>query len=204
LSAVRPPHPQPAVRQGEDLTLTGHNLNLEGLLARFQHPQLDAVQELTPLEGGTAVQVMVHIPSQAEDADALDDWTPGFYTLSMILDQPVLPSWSSNSLAFALSPTIAISPVSTPAGDITLTVTCSPRLRTGQGVRLLFGESQIVPDSIVTPADTSQPTTLTFLIQDVDPGEYVVRLRVDGVDSLPFVRTPTGLEFAADQQVTVT
>jgi hypothetical protein len=68
----------------------------------------------------------------------------------------------------------------------------------------LFGESQIVPDSIVTPADTSQPTTLTFLIQDVDPGEYVVRLRVDGVDSLPFVRTPTGLEFAADQQVTVT
>ena len=72
--------------------------------------------------------------------------------------------------------------------------------------QLIFGDQQVVPATIVTPADTTQPTTLTFSVEGVLAGTYVVRLRVDGVDSIP-VRTsgpPALLEFDPAQQVIVT
>jgi hypothetical protein len=208
LSDVRPPTPQPGVRLSEDLSLTGHNLDLPGILARFRHPRLDAPQELAPLEGGTGTQMSVHIPAVLEVSNAMIDWMPGFYSLELVLNRPGMPTWTSNSQAFALAPTITISPLTAPAGDVTLTITCTPRLLAEANVRLLFGDRQLEPQTITNPppglADPPDPTTLTFLAEDASAGEYVVRLRVDGVDSLPFTRTPTGLEFASNQKVTIT
>ena len=53
---------------------------------------------------------------------------------------------------------------------------------------------------------TAQPTTLTFLVAAAAKGKHVVRLRVDGVDSLPIVRagTPPVLQFDPNQTVTIT
>lgn len=208
LTEVRPPNPQPSLRLGEDLTLIGSNLGQRGILARFTHPRLSTTQELTPLEGGTNGQISLHLPSVAEDSDAMIDWMPGFYNVELVLSRAGLPSWTSNSQAFALAPTISVSPLSAPAGDLTLTVTCTPRLQPEAHVRLLFGNRQIEPQTITNPpaasSDPPAPTELTFLVEGASEGEHVVRLRVDGVDSLPFVRTPTGLEFAADQKVIIT
>lgn len=82
-----------------------------------------------------------------------------------------------------------------------------PRLRPEQeaGVRLLFGASEVTPASIATPGDPSQPTTLTFAVPGVGAGDYVVRLRVDGIDSLPVVYggTPPILGFDPAQTVHV-
>ncbi len=47
---------------------------------------------------------------------------------------------------------------------------------------LLFGSQQISVAS-VTATNASEPTNLKFFIPDVKVGSYVVRLRVDGVDS---------------------
>lgn len=208
LSELRPPVPQPAVRMGEDLTLTGHNLSQEGLVARCRHPRLESIQELTPMEGGTSKQILLHLPGVPEDSDAMLNWMPGFYSLELALSRPGLPAWTSNSLAFALAPTITVSPLTAPAGDVTLTITCTPRLSPEASVRLLFGDRQIEPQTItnppLTPPDPPPPTELTFLVEGASPGEYVLRLRVDGVDSLPFARTPSGMEFASDQKVTIT
>jgi len=50
------------------------------------------------------------------------------------------------------------------------------------------------------------PSTLTFSIPNVDVGSYVVRLRVDGVDSIPvtYSGTPPLPAFDGNQIVTVT
>jgi hypothetical protein len=50
------------------------------------------------------------------------------------------------------------------------------------------------------------PTTLTFSIPNVDAGSYVVRLRVNGVDSIPVIYsgTPPLPAFDGSQTVTVT
>ena len=103
-------------------------------------------------------------------------------------------------------PSLASLQPAAPAGDITLTLTCSPRMRDGQRALLLFGDRQVPPRSLNNPGDATQPTTLTFLVPGVAAGAYVVRLRVDGADSLPFILTgtPPHLEFDPLQSVTVT
>jgi hypothetical protein len=108
----------------------------------------------------------------------------------------------------ALSPIISVSPLSQAAGTISLTVTCTPRIRPDQEsqVRLLFGDTSVTPATIVTPGTLTQPTTLTFSIPSVAAGDYVVRLRVDGIDSLPVVYggTPPKLDIDPAQTVHVT
>jgi hypothetical protein len=206
LDEARPVGPLLAVRLGDDLQVLGQNLDGEGITARFFHPRLDTSLEKPPLPGATGDELRVHLPSTAEEAAAMAAWAPGFYTLALAVNRPNLPPWLSNAVPFALAPVITIAPASAPAGTVTLTVTCAPRLRDGQRARLLFGERQVEPQTVTNPADPAQPTSLDFQVADVAAGQYVVRLRVDGADSLPFVLagTPPQLEFDPAQRVTVT
>ena len=117
-----------------------------------------------------------------------------------------MPAWTSNELPFALAPKITIAPDTAPEGDLSLTVTCSPRTREGQRIVLLFGESQVKVQTVTNPADESLPTSLDFSIPNVKKGSYLVRLRIDGSDSMPviLVGTPPRLEFDPGQKVTIT
>ena len=117
-----------------------------------------------------------------------------------------MPAWTSNEVPFVLVPKVAIEPKDAPEGDLALTVTCTPRIREGQRIVLLFGESQVRVQTVDTPADESLPTTLDFPIFSVKKGSYLVRLRIDGADSLPIILTgtPPRLEFDPSQKVTIT
>jgi hypothetical protein len=111
----------------------------------------------------------------------------------------------TNTVPVALSPLITVSPLSHAAGTVNLTVTCTPRLRPLQEahVRLLFGDAEVLPATITTPGDVTQPTTLTFSVPGVVAGDYVVRVRVDGIDSLPVVYGGTPASFGFDPAQTV-
>jgi len=76
-----------------------------------------------------------------------------------------------------MAPLIKVSPTSAAPGDIALTITCTPRLLPDQEphTNLLFGAQPIQPDSIMTPADPLQPTTLEFTRR---PSSRVVMLSV--------------------------
>lgn len=206
LTALVPPHGQPAVRLGEDLAILGTHLDAGDLTVRFRHRRVTEPLELEPESGGSAERIVVHLPDAGEDANALERWTPGVYTLTLVVRRTGLPAWTTNTLPFALAPAITVQPLAASAGDLDLTVTCSPRLREGARSSLLLGERQGSPAAVTTPADASQPTTLEFHFGDVSAGSHLVRLRVDGVDSLPIVRTgtPPTPSFDPDQQVTVT
>jgi hypothetical protein len=102
-----------------------------------------------------------------------------------------------------LAPRITLGSLAAAAGDFALNLTCTPRIRDGQRVFLLFGDRRLAPASLGNPADTHQPTALVFQLTGVAAGTYTVRLRVDGADSIPVDFGGSVPAFAANQQVVV-
>ncbi|MDE2300840.1 MAG: DUF4255 domain-containing protein [Burkholderiales bacterium] len=195
---------QPALRLGEDLIVAGHNLLRGNIGVRIEHPRFAIVQDL-PTRAIDAAQLGVHLPSVAEDASGMAGWAVGVYSVSLRVSEPGRPTWGTNSVPMALAPSITVTPLAQAPGTLNLSVTCTPRLRSDQHaqVRLLFGAIEALPDSITTPGDPTQPSTLAFTIPGVAAGGYAVRLRVDGVDSLPVKFAGTPPSFAFDPQQTV-
>lgn len=203
LDAVELPRSQPAIRLGEDLVLVGRRLESVDTVARLSHVRLPAAIELAPHADAGTDRLRLHLPALDDDADANATWTPGVYTVALRTQHPGSPALISNELPFALSPRITIAPLAHAAGDVALTVACSPRIRDGQRVLLLFGDRSVLPETLTQPADPQQPTELTFAIPEVPAGTWTVRLRVDGADSIPVDFSGAVPAFATDQQVIV-
>lgn len=205
LDDVTPPFNQSSARLGDDILIEGSNLGASGLTVRFTNLLLPAPIEIAPQSGGTSGSIKLHLAGLLEDPTVMATWVPGFYFVEGVVRQPNLPAWSTNDVAMSLAPIIGLSSTTASAGTINLTVTCAPRLRDGQRVLLLFGNRQVLPQTITTPADTTKPSTIAFTIPGVTAGTYVVRLRVDGVDSIPIAagKAPSS-GFDPAQQVKVT
>lgn len=206
LREIRLPLSQPSVRLGENVALIGDQLTIVDTVARFSSLRLAGPVELPLAAGERAGEVLVHIPDKIEDSNALTRWTPGFFTVALVTRHSGVPAMVSNELALALAPQITATPLGAAAGTVNLTITCEPRLVANQRILLVFGDRQVEPQTVTTPADPSQPTTLTFTVPNVVAGRYLVRLRVDGVDSISVVYagTPPTPSFDPTQQVTIT
>ena len=181
-----------AVRLGESLVLTGERLDGGGLSALLRHPSFSAPEEL-PVVAVDATHVKVAIPNAAAD------WPAGLYSISLLVTRPGMAKWTTNEVAFGLAPQITRSPA-THANDgspfeVTLTVT--PEVREAQHTIVLYGADQITPTSITA-------TEIKFDAPPVE-GKHLVRLRVDGVDSIPIAKDANGiLQFQTHQILEVT
>jgi hypothetical protein len=206
LTEIRPPRAQAAVRLGEDLALAGRQLSIADTTIRFISPRVANPIVLPVTPGLLPGELAAHVPDAPEDPDAHARWAPGMYTAGLLVKRTGTPVIASNELAVAVAPRITVTPANAAAGTVSVTVTCTPRLVPHQRVLLLFGDRQASPITVTTPGDPAQPTTMTFDVEDVLAGAYVVRLRVDGVDSIPAIAsgTPLLLEFDPAQRVTVT
>jgi hypothetical protein len=207
LRGIQPPRSQPAVRLGEDVVVEGDHLDANPVI-RFasmlpEPPPPVELPRRPPQAGESSGAFTVRPLDQAGDPDALSRWVPGFYTVTAVLAPAGLPPLVSNAIAFALAPSITVTPNAsggvTAAPGTPLTVSCSPRAHPAQRVQLLFGDQVLEPTGFTNPDPASPtyqttPTTLTFTVPAVGTGVYTVRLRVDGVDSLP-------VTFAGDSQV---
>ena len=203
LDALDYPRHQAAVRLGEDIMLNGRQLATDHALARFSSLRLDAPIDLAPQPGDAAGSLRVHLADTADDADAAARWAPGIYTVALRVQPPGLPPLLSNELPLVLAPRITLGSLAAAAGDFALNLTCTPRIRDGQRVVLLFGDRLLAPQSISNPADTHQPSALVFQLTGVVAGTYTVRLRVDGADSIPVDFSGSVPAFASNQQVVV-
>jgi hypothetical protein len=208
LAGIRPAASDllPAVRLGEDLVVSGTNLPSGMATLQLESARLDIKRELPAIPGVAAGQLAVHVPSVAEEPNGMSGWAVGVYTAAIRIAEPGLPVWTTNGVPIALAPLIAVTPLSAAAGTA-VTVTCTPQLRPEQEAqaRLLFGDTSLKADSITPPPGPGDPTTLTFKVPGVAAGTYLVRLRVDGIDSLPitFLGSPPKLDFDPQQTVTV-
>lgn len=193
LSQIQFPNFQTCARLGDPLVLTGSNLNGTNVAVVFNHDLWTAPVTI-PAPGGTGTTVNVTIPNSPTV------WPAGFYTLSLLVQRPGETfQRSTNQLSFALAPSLTVTPASAAGPNITYTVTCSPEVWTQQDAAFLVGDQDI-------PAQphAAQTATLTFQAQNLSAGNYFVRLRIDGVDSLLVNRAVTPPVFDPTLQVTVT
>lgn len=104
----------------------------------------------------------------------------GVYLASVQVQPPGSPTRvSSNSLPLAIASKISGLPASIAGPSFTLTPTCSPPVLARQQVSLVLG-GQAFPANSFTTASTTSPV---FACSNVAAGTYLVRLRVDGIDS---------------------
>lgn len=206
LTHIQPSGSMPSATLGTDITICGQYMDTDNIRVRFSSRLISSPIERNPLPEIQPDHIVFHLASLNEDSDAYVTWMPGFLTVSLVIRQPGKPVMTTNEVSMTLAPVITVSPAEAPAGDVTLTITCIPRVRDGQHVVLLFGNSQIPVQTCNSPIDKSEPTTLTFLVKNAKPGSYLIRLRVDGVDSLPFnvTGTPPMIDFDPQKKVTIT
>jgi Pvc16 N-terminal domain len=204
LDFTRPATGFAAVRLGEELVIHGERFDVAGdLTARLRHPMLAEPLEL-PVTPVDATHVKIALPGATGGSGVAAAWPSGFYRLALVVARPNIPPWPTNEVSFALAPSITVDPVTNtnPGSDFTVTLEATPQVREDQPVLAIFGSTQFTPSSVSTPNDPDAPTTITFDAPG-DLGVHRVRLRVDGVDSIPIVKSGETMTFDPAQSVEV-
>ena len=196
-----------AAQLGDQFALLGHNFGGDSVRVFWQHQSTEQKFEASIVSASDSF-IVAQLPKPNDLSDPQDPQSPplndvcsaGFYLLTVSLKRGVVET-SSNALMLPLAPTITIAPTNAVAGDIDLTVTTTPKVQLGQRAALLFQDGEMV-----APAVTQPEAKLKFKLKNVpkgNPGEFVVRLRIDGVDSLPLDRQSTAPKFADSQVLKV-
>lgn len=181
LATVRTAHDPWGAESGEAVTLMGAHLSGAGARIRLNHPRLSAPVELAgPFAARSEQEITVPLPSGAAAPPA------GVLTVAVgFPDANGALRWT-NAAPLTLVPRIAVTPVTAASGALTLNLTVEPPIAAGQSVLILFGERPVT-----LPTPDAATTTLTVRVPDVGAGGYLIRLRVDGVDSLVTRMDPT-------------
>lgn len=181
------------------LTLQGHHFTqsmgqpITPTVVRFIHPLQTSPIDL-PIEPAVSAQALTTLRLTPDL-----NWLAGFYTVSLGYSQDSRAQWS-NALAVAIAPTIVSDSVRI-TGQ-TLTLTCRPAVTPDQTVSLLLGSRAIAYEW--DPEESQPRATLEFNLRDITPGNYFIRLRVDGVDSHLIIPTDEGTpQFNPEYQVTI-
>jgi len=187
LQLAVPPGRQSAVQPGDVLTLTGSYLS--GVTeVRVSHPLAGQPLTLTPLSLAAA-QVTVQLPDPpqlpagiatvAAAFDAQMDQAPGAGPVTV----------TSNAVPVALAPKlVSDAPLTVTLaqhGPTTVTVNCSPAVQPQQTIALIVGSQPVASEPV--QAASSQ---LSFSLQGFTAGSYLLRLRIDSVDSIPVLSPP--------------
>lgn len=198
LDAVELPGREAAARPGDTIALSGSNLSGTGPKIRLTTARLPQPIEVDPLPGGTDSRVAVTVP------DTPAEWPAGISTLAVVVQRPdETYRRETNEVPVALAPdigAIAPNPAARDAnGAVTLTVDVSPQVLPGQRATLLVGDREIRAAPLAAAA-----AQLTFVVAEAQPGEFYLRLRVDGVDSPVVLPASTPPSFDPAVKVTVT
>lgn len=204
--AVPRPLSFPSAKLDSVVILKGQNLAGDEVRVRFTHQRLLLVRdELIAAEDVSGEEITVTIPSVPATANT--DWAAGLYSVKVLIKRGDGDrEYISNELPITLSPEVTnIAPPNPIApdgsGDVSLVITCKPEVLPGQSAMLLLADREV-------PAEAHNISTdqLTFVIRNAPlVTDAVLRLRVDGVDSMPYERkdNPPRLVFADNQKVTI-
>jgi hypothetical protein len=198
---VQPPGSETSAMLGNDLVLSGHDLDGTNVSVGVAHPRLQDPIPLPAPSNATASAITVNLPNQPQTFPA------GIYTISVSVIRPSeTVKRTTNALPLAIAPQILSNPPISAlrnANQITIALACSPEVLPAQRVALLLGG-----DEVPAGPHSAKTGNLTFVAADdppgkFAPGEYFVRLRVDGVDSLLIDRTVQPPKFKASQKMSI-
>ncbi|HQV11912.1 MAG TPA: DUF4255 domain-containing protein [Nitrospira sp.] len=169
---------QPAATVGTTVELTGHHLDGTNPSVSLSNSRFE-INQVVPVTGGSSTKTSFTVPSVSA----------GLYQLAMQVTPPGESTpRTSNTLALVIGPEITTAlPIMVArdgSGVATIVLSVQPQIHPGQSVSLLLG-TQDVPHGAITVATG----TLTFVLAAAPTGEFLLRLRVDGIDSPIIDRT---------------
>jgi hypothetical protein len=172
---------QPVVQLGASTTLAGFALDGSQRKVVLTNSQFGLEELLDPAAGsGTAMPFTIPAGDGAK-------FPVGVYRVAArVRSVTDLITRDSNQVALTIAPEITALPalpVPRVGGVATFNVSFAPELREGQVPRLLLGNNEYPADDFDAPT-----STLTFSIPAAVAGQYLVRLRIDGIDS-PIIDT---------------
>ena len=218
LTSVILPNQQASIRLGDVLTLQGDHLDGSDIRIRFVNPRIRKVLEATAFQEWTKTEVQVRL-KDAFDTDTSSAsasnvpakvWSAGFYSVMVLVQKKGEDYFRvTNELSFSLAPTITsyqpsvfISVATDASNNTTFNVRFLPEVRKDQQALLVVGDHEIPAEPIAVDSQD----TLSFIarslqynsqkIRTIPPGEYPVRLRIDGVESILIDRTGKLPKFA--------
>ncbi len=166
--------PSRAIRPGETVVVQGSGLSAGPATAAFTPPRFGSPAQTAATVDAAGVSVIV--PKSGLPA--------GPCLLSLTIAAPDMAR-ASNEIAVMIAPRItsAMPAKVSLAKAQTLSLKVDPPVLKGQRAALFLGSREL-PASHFSGLST---TSLTFPLSGVAPGTYLARLRVEGVDSLPYV-----------------
>jgi hypothetical protein len=197
ITAVRPPNGQPGTVAGETVTVEGHHLDGTNRAVRLENQQLGSTQAIAALAGGESGLLRFAVPNLPSDLPV------GTYALRALVQRPgEAVQRESNRLSLSIVPEIMtplpINVARDPQGTAIVNVACRPEVRPHQRAALIVGAREVLAD-----AHSGQTANLTFHVPDAPVGTHLLRLRVDGIDSLLVDHSVTPPVFL-DRRITIT
>jgi hypothetical protein len=192
---------------GDRLVLEGAGL-VAGDTAVFRRVDGSSLRLPTSAADGGSERLLATLPDAAVPGAAAS-WIAGPHAVSVIRgdDDEQAIALASNEVGLTVAPTITVAPLAAAAGDVALTISCLPQVRTRQIATLLLGEREVHAPTLGPSGGPDSPTVLTFDVPAVPAGTYTVRLRVGAAVSRPIAGSATGValptSFDPAQQVTV-
>ena len=172
---VQPPKHQTVAAPADTVTVTGEFLAGASLIS-LMHQRLGIRYPPFVPSSVTGSSIVFTVPNDPANLPA------GIYNLTVLFTNgsgQVLQT--TNSLPLALAPTILASPapvVVINAQGTLVTIACGPQALPNQSVSLALRETAVPAQTFDAPT-----ATLSFQFPKLPAGSYLVRLRVDGVES---------------------
>jgi hypothetical protein len=167
------PNGLPAARPGDAVHLIG--TNLAGVTSVQVSGTRLAAAQTVPVSDVGPTSLTVTVPGGGALLPA------GTVLLTPLADAIEAPG---NTVALGLAPTLVIAApplrIALADGAATVDVGCRPEVLPGQTVALIVGD-RIVAE----PAPAAATSTLSFSLTGFTAGRYLLRLRIDGQDSIP-------------------
>ena len=218
LLAVAANDGEPALRLGGQIALDGAQLDADAVELRLRSLELEQPLRLGDAQviSRAADRLVMALPAPGDPADptsAAATWVAGPYLASLKLQRSGQRDVVTKEVRVALAPEVLsingtsvnpepANPVAVDrdvaTGSITVTLTFRPLLRQRQSAWLVIGDLELPlgPRS----ADVA---TVTVTAPGLDPGQYLLRLRVDGVDALVVDRGVRPPRFRAGGRIVV-
>jgi hypothetical protein len=178
ITSAAAPGGRPGVRPGEQLMLRGRNL--AGVReVRLASVRLAESRSLVP-DSTAADEVRVTVP-------AADPLPAGVVNLVVVAPIAGGTELVSRAVPVGFAPTLVTDGPTRAArssGGARILLRSHPPVGPDQIVMLVVGD-QVVPAAPADADETAARPTVAFAIDGFAPGTYVLRLRVDGLDSVP-------------------
>jgi len=178
ITAVRPPNEQPGAILGQTIDVQGHHLEGSNRAVRLESRLLDVDREIAAQTGSESRLVRFTVPNQPAQLPV------GIYSLRVLLERPgETERRETNQQALTILPrittTLPLTVARDPQGDATIALQCRPQIRPHQRASLILGAREVVASPHATPTDS-----LEFVVRGAAAGGHLVRLRIDGIESL--------------------